>query len=439
MAVRMKGSRYYIAFRWKQHRMDTSSSATSMAEAKKIEKAVKTAFKINRFDHLEPAALEVVMKIFQNKGWELPEDLSALDPKKEITLLSAIDDYLESDDKHRAKRNKFVIDRLIDFFSEHIPLKEIRVPHVKQYRRERQKKVQNGTVNREFSVLSGIFRVQVELEHLDFNPCLGFKRLPENQRDTYLSWKDFNLLLEHSWWLRDVVTMLYYTGMRFNEVVNLRWEMYKPERRILVIPAKLTKEGKSEKKVKLHNKRIPLRQEVVELLESLRKQGGEKLIRAIGPIFTYGGRYKDHCGTYPGKLLNSSMVKKAWKLAVEKAGLNGLQMKDLRHTWKTNAHRSNMDVTTRNAICGHSSRRAVEDLYINLSDLALLNAVDAMTFDHGWTQLDTVEELAVESRHKKSDTKMTPKLTETKKVVGGSDMPLDNVRSRSVLLESMGG
>jgi len=79
--------------------------------------------------------------------------------------------------------------------------------------------------------------------------------------------------------------------------------------------------------------------------ESLRKQGSEKVVCAIGRVFTYSGSYKKHYGTYPGKVLNSSMVKKAWKLAVDKAGLKGLQMKDLRHTWKTNAQRSKMDPT----------------------------------------------------------------------------------------------
>jgi integrase len=423
MSVRMKGSKYYIAFRWKQHRMDTASSATSMAEAKRIEKAVKTAFKINRFDHLDPMSLEVVMRIFQNKGWELPDDLAALEPKKEITLLSAIEDYFRADEMNEAERNLFAIDRLMEHFKEHTPLKEIKTAQVKQYRTERQKSVQNGTVNREFSVLSGIFRVQVDLENIDYNPCLGIKRLPENQRDTYLSWQDFNLLLEHSWWLRDVITMCYYTGMRFNEVAGLRWEMYKPERRMLVIPPKVTKEGKSDKKLKLRPKRIPLRPESVAVLESLRKQGGEKLIRAIGPVFTYCGRYKDHRGTYQGKTLDSNMVKKAWKLAVEKVGLNGLQIRDLRHTWKTNAHRSKMDPTTRNAICGHASRRSVEDLYINLSDQDLLNAVDAMTFDNGWTQLDVVEEISAESVDEKSDAKMTPnRQTAKKKVVGQHDL-----------------
>ncbi len=122
------------------------------------------------------------MKIFQNKGWELPDDLGFLEPKKESTLLSAIEDYFGSGERNRTERNVFAIDRLVEHFKEHTPLKEIKTAQVKQYRSERQKSVQNGTVNREFSVLSGIFPVQVDLEKMDYNPCLGIKKLPENQR-----------------------------------------------------------------------------------------------------------------------------------------------------------------------------------------------------------------------------------------------------------------
>jgi len=46
----------------------------------------------------------------------------------------------------------------------------------------------------------------------------------------------------------------------------------------------------------------------------------------------------------------------------------------------------------RNAIVGHTSARPVEDRYIHLSDEELLRAVDSMTFDHGRTQLDFVDE-----------------------------------------------
>ncbi|MFH0825200.1 MAG: DNA polymerase [Pseudomonadota bacterium] len=138
----------------------------------------------------------------------------------------------------------------------------------------------------------------VELEAIDFNPCLMVKRLPENQRDSYLSWEDFNSLLENSWWLHDIIVMLYYTGMRFNEAVSARWEMFKPDRRMLILPPDLTKEGKGGKKLKLRPKRIPLRREPFDLLQSLRCGDGENVVRATGHILTYTGRYRNHCGTH---------------------------------------------------------------------------------------------------------------------------------------------
>jgi len=112
----------------------------------------------------------------------------------------------------------------------------------------------------------------------------------------------------------------------------------------------------------------------------------------MGLIFTYGGRYKDHCGTYQGKPIDLFMVRKAWDRAIEATGLHGLQRRDLRHTWKTNAQRSGMDPAVRNLIVGHSGERSVQDRYIRVSDQVLLTAVDSMIFDQGWTELDIVEE-----------------------------------------------
>jgi integrase len=176
----------------------------------------------------------------------------------------------------------------------------MKVAQIRKYQVARQKKVENSTINREVSVLSGIMRNQVELGHLEFNPCLMVRRLPANLRDSYLSWKDFNSLLKHSWWRHDVLVMLYYTGMRFNEVVNLRWEMYKPERRMLILPPDSTKEGKNPNKLRLWPKRVPLRKEVVELLDSLRREQGGNVVQAMGKIFCYTGRFKDSEKMYPG-------------------------------------------------------------------------------------------------------------------------------------------
>src|SRR5208283_4528019 len=386
------GERFYVYFKWQGQLIRTVTTARNEATAKRIDKAVRTAFRIYRFDHLKPDELDFVVRIFQNKGWKLPPELQAPAPEEELTIVKAIKAYLDADEKHRRERNLYAIDRLVEYFGDNCPLAEIKVPQIRQYRRSRLEKVQNATVNRELSALSGIFKVQIEWENVDSNPCRMIDRLPESQRDNYVSWEDFNRLLDHSWWLRDIIMMMYYTGMRFGEVVNLRWEMFKPERRMLVLPPSATKEGKSVKKAKVSSKRVPLRKEAMELLESLRKGDGENVIRATGLIFSYSGRYINHCGTKQGKSIDRSMVRKAWKNAVLLAGLEGLQIRDFRHTWKTNAQRSGIDPTIRNAIVGHTSQRPVEDRYIKVSDEELLKAVDSMTFDNGWTELDLVEE-----------------------------------------------
>ncbi len=249
--------------------------------------------------------------------------------------------------------------------------------------------MENSTVNRE---VSGVLRYQVELGNLDFNPCLMVKRLPANQRDSYLSWEDFNRLLEHSWWMHDIVVVLYYTGMRFDEVANLRREMYKPERRMLVLPPASTKEGKNPNKLRLRPKRVPLRKEVCDLLESLRRSDGGKVVQATGRIFSYSGRFKDSGKIHHGMAIEHSTVRKCWARALRLAEIRGLQIRDLRHTWKTNAQRSGMDPTVRNLIVGHSTERSAADRYIRVSDEELLRAVDAMRFDNGWTELDVAEE-----------------------------------------------
>jgi integrase len=256
MAIRQISDRYYVYFTWKKHRIETVTAAKSIAEAKGIEKDVKSAFRVYRFDNLDTAALEFVVKTFENKGWAMPLELGRSEPQHELTLVDAVKGFLKADQRHRAERNIYAVDRLVEHFGEAFPLKEIKVGRIKEYQRTRQQKVENGTVNRELAVLSSILRVQVEHENIDFNPCLLVKRLPANQRDSYLSWEDFNNLLDHSWWIRDLLVVLYYTGMRFNEVANLRWEMYKPDRRMLVLPADMTKEGKNPNKTRLRPKRV---------------------------------------------------------------------------------------------------------------------------------------------------------------------------------------
>jgi hypothetical protein len=148
---------------------------------------VKTAFTIGTFGHLDPDCLDVVLRTYENKGWALPSELARPEPAEEMTLIKTTREYLRTDPKHRSERNLYAIDRITEHFGEQYPLKDMKVAQIRKYQVARQKKVENSTISREVSVLSGVLRNQVELGHLDFNPCLMVKRLPANQRDSYLS------------------------------------------------------------------------------------------------------------------------------------------------------------------------------------------------------------------------------------------------------------
>ena len=317
MGIMKIGEKFYVSFKWNGNRIRTVTPARNETEAKKVERAVKTAFKINSFGHLNPTEQEVVVRTYENNGWVMPPELARPEPEEELTLVIAVTEFFKADAKHRAERNLYAIDRLVEHFGEELPLKDIKVPQIREYQRARKQKVDNGTINREMkrAVFGNIPRPDGE-EALEFNPCMMVDRLPENQRDAYLSWEDFQRLLQHSWWLHDILVMLYYTGMRFGEVVGLRWEMYKPERRMLILPPEATKEGKSLKKARLRPKRIPLRQEVIELLESMRAGNGSNVVRGMGFVFTYCGRYHNSAGTFEGKGITRSMIRKAWDAAL---------------------------------------------------------------------------------------------------------------------------
>jgi len=403
MAIRVKGTKFYVSFRWKNNRMDTVTSATNMAEAKRIEKAVKTAFKINRFDHLDPASLEVVVRAFKNKGWKLPVEIREADPQEELTLVRGIEEYLRADPKNRTERKLFAIDRLVEFFGEESPLDRITVARIKSYRLERLNVgVSNGTINIEVSALSGIFTEQLERGALEINPCSMVPRLPETQRDTYISWDDFQAILEVADWLEPILIVLYYTGMRPSEVFDLDWREVNFSRRMIVLPPKRTKEGKNPNQKTLREKRVPMRQEVYDLLWSQKHAGQDNVVPMSGPVFWHKGRR-----------ITRGTKRKCWARIVRLTGLDGIQMRDLRHTFKTNMALSGIDRTIRNAIVGHATRLPVEDLYIHIPDHKLLEAVDGMTFDHGSSEVSSYG-------GEKSDAKMTPKSAEKEKAPGAT-------------------
>ena len=88
MAIKNENGRFVIYFQWKKERLETVSEAKNLAEAKRIEKDVKSAFRVYRFDSLDEAAKSWVIRTHENKGWPLPAELARPLPGDEPTLIA---------------------------------------------------------------------------------------------------------------------------------------------------------------------------------------------------------------------------------------------------------------------------------------------------------------------------------------------------------------
>lgn len=167
--------------------------------------------------------------------------------------------------------------------------------------------VQNSTVNRMLAVLRAILRrAWLDWEWVDRIP--RFKLLPEPKRRIRWLTEDeaqrlIDALSEH---LAEMVRFTLATGLRQSNVTRLEWSQVDLGRRVAWIHAD---QAKARKAIS-----VPLNAEAVLVL---RRQEGKHPTR----VFTYKGK--------PVREVNT----KAWRHALERAGIKDFRWHDLRHTW----------------------------------------------------------------------------------------------------------
>jgi len=98
-----------------------------------------------------------------------------------------------------------------------------------------------------------------------------------------------------------------HTGMRTQEIRELRWSWIDFENRHVTIPKEISKNK--------HDMRKPLNQTALNTILSLR------------------GNHRDFVISYGGKRWKDSFSTRAWYAALKKAGIENFRFHDLRHTW----------------------------------------------------------------------------------------------------------
>lgn len=380
MAVSQRNGRFQIFFKpFGTKRIGLTLDVPNEREARLTETLILRACRSGDYSILDAKTRELVVKMFRNQRWELPECLDTGQRTKEVlTFGKACELFLRYPGVTNAPsrwRYEIALTNLATFFGMEYPLRSVWVPELKQYQVERQQQgAAPDTINRETSSLSRLFSVMMELQLVESNPCRMLKRLSakSGERQVYLSKGMVAQIASHSpEWFMPLVWAGYFTGMRRGEILGLKRKQVNLSSRIIVISPDGTKEGQW--------KRVPIHKDLVPMLEDA--LSGPALLS--GRVFAL----KDAKGVRDIEL---EAFKNPWPRACESLALGQPwpRFHDLRHTWKTNARRSGMDPEIRESILGHATRqRSVSERYGVIGDRELISAIDSMTFDHGQTEI----------------------------------------------------
>jgi integrase len=271
--------------------------------------------------------------------------------EKKLTLRQFAPEYLAYSQANKAtssyRRDQGIIEkRLLPYFGDQY-LSDISVALTEHYKAERLTHVDPATVNKELNCLKAMLNKAVAWQHLNTNPLAGMALLKEPPgRLRYLSLEEKDRLLDActvSPYLRPLVTLAIYTGMRRGELLGLRWGDVDLKRRTI----SLHQTKNNERRV------LPLNQTAAAVLKTL-------------------PRHLDSDRLFPG--INGNMVVMAFRRACQRAGIRDCRFHDLRHTFGSHLAMAGFNLRTIQQLLGHKDLRMTMR-YAHLSAEHLQHAV----------------------------------------------------------------
>jgi integrase len=206
--------------------------------------------------------------------------------------------------------------------------------------------------NRVIALVSKLCSLAMQWHMRRDNPCRGIERNIELKRKRYLSDVEIirlaHALDEHlDQEAADMFRLLLMTGARRGEVLAMRWADVDLQRGVWSKPASSTKQAEDHV--------VPLHPQAIRLLAA-RKNSAE---------FVFPGRATKH----------RVDVKKNWAAITRMAGLHGLRIHDLRHSFASILASAGVGLHTIGQLLGHSEPRTTHR-YAHLVDAHLRQAIE---------------------------------------------------------------
>jgi len=208
--------------------------------------------------------------------------------------------------------------------------------------------------NRTIALVSKMFSLAIQWGWVRDNPARGVAKYQEQPRERWLQTQELARLQNVLEKERDqnqanAVRLIELTGARKGEVLSARWDQFDLERGVWTMPAHSTKQKR------IHH--VPLSPPALGLLRGMREW-------ASGD-FLFPGEKDGHLGD----------VKKFWKKVTHAAGLEGVHVHDLRHTFASHLVSGGIPLAVVGGLLGHLQARTTER-YSHLADGALREATD---------------------------------------------------------------
>jgi len=254
---------------------------------------------------------------------------------------------------------KYLNAQLIPFFGAR-ELSEITSLHVNQFIAKRKSdNVKNSTINRELTVLKKMLSLAIEWNfEIENNPVKKGNYFSEEEfkRDRVLSYEEekrlFQAAAPH---LRPILTCALSTGMRYSEILGLKWDNVDLEKRQILIKAESSKSGRSRV--------IPLNVTLLRELAKLRKinSGKSKFVFL----------YKD---PKTKELRPVKTVRRAFVMACRRARIKNLTFHTLRHSVGSRLIDKGADPVSIKNLLGHASLKTTE-IYLHSSMRQMKDAI----------------------------------------------------------------
>jgi len=275
---------------------------------------------------------KVRTQIIEGKWFEV-------DPAKEHTFLDLAEKYENTEWKKTKgwRVAQSYLNQLKNFFGAFV-LADVTSSIIDDFRQARKEKgVKGATINRQLTILKRMFNLaKKRWGWIKEIPLIEMEQHADVKRTRHLSFDEYHTLLTFCEdWLKEIVTVSAWTGLRQGNVLKLKREQVNLFSKSISIKGEEMKNGK--------DLIIPISAPAYEVFK--RKT---KVTHLNNPYIFYD---------VEGNVYNKMKVNRAFKRALKGAGIEDFRFNDLRHCFASWSRQAGVSLDTLADMMGHTDSR----------------------------------------------------------------------------------